>query len=165
MKKMMKMMSKKSLFAAAIALCPLLLPTSSLAQEAILAEPDGDRTYETIPEAFNEGFFEHDRNFFRNRGIGRQFIGIFGSGTENEIWRDGRNIHELYEELFEEQVSTTSRIRTPDLVNPYETSLILTPISEIGAREFEDFGFRQPIPAQTPPPAPAPAPTPVPALW
>jgi hypothetical protein len=159
----MKTMSKKILFAAAIALCPLLLPTSSLAQEAVLAEPDGERTYELIPEAFEDAFFSNDPTFFRNRGIGRQLTWMFGSGIENEIWRDGRNVHERYVELLEEQVSTTSRIRTPDLVNPYETSLILTPISEIGIREFEDQGFRQPIPA--PPAPPAPAPTPVPALW
>ncbi len=161
----MKMMSKKILFAAAIALSPLLLPTSSLAQEAVFAEPDGDRTYELIPEAFDDTFFSNDQTFFRNRGIGRQLMWIFGPGTENEIWRDGESIHELYVELFEEQISTTSRMRTPDLVNPYETSLMLTPISEIGAREFEDTGFRQPIPAPAAPPAPAPAPTPVPALW
>ncbi len=162
----MKMMDKKLAFVAAIALSPLFVPIPSLAQEVIFAEPDGVREYETPYEEFEDAFFSNDRNYFRNRGIPRQVAWIFGLGfTENEMYKDGRAVHDLYLELLEDQVSTTPRIRTPDLVNPYETSLTITPISEIGAREFEDAGFRQPIPAPARPPAFTPAPAPVPALW
>jgi len=161
----MKMMSRKTLCVAAIALSPLLVPFTAQAQEAVFAEPDGLREYETIYETFEEAFFSNDEIFFNNRGLGRQLSSFFGLGfPENEIWRDGEAVHDLYRELYDEQISTTSRIRTPDLVNPFETSLTLTPASEIGVREFEDTEFRQPIPAPAPPPV-APDPTPVPALW
>ncbi|MEL6224297.1 MAG: hypothetical protein AAFQ57_14825 [Cyanobacteria bacterium J06626_14] len=161
----MKRMSKALLCTAAIALGSLFVPAASSAQDTVIfAEPDGVREYETIPEAFDDAFFSHDETFFNNRTLPRQVSWIFGLGfPENEMWKDGEAFHELYREVFEQQISTTPRIRTPDLVNPYETSLILTPISEIGAREFEDVGFRQPIPA--PPRVAAPSPTPIPALW
>jgi hypothetical protein len=163
----MKQMSKALCCTAAIALGSLLAPAVSHAQEVVFAEPDGERLYETLPEAFEDAFFSHDENFFNNRTLPRQASWIFGFGfPENELWKDGRAVHNLYVELYEEQISTTPRIRTPDLVSPYETSLTLTPISEIGAREYEDVGFRQPIPAPVPPPASvSPMPEPIPALW
>lgn len=160
----MKTMSTTIVCAAAIALGSLLVPAASHAQEVIFAEPDGVREYELIPEVVDNTFFSHDEMFFNNRTIPRQVSWIFGLGfPDNEIWKDGEAFHELYRELYEAQVSTTPRIRTPDLVNPFETSLTLTPASSIGVREFDDLGFRQPVPAPARPPAAAPSP--VPALW
>ncbi|MEB3214278.1 MAG: hypothetical protein VKL39_23215 [Leptolyngbyaceae bacterium] len=163
----MRRMSKAFLCTAAIALGSLFVPAASQAQEAVFAEPDGLREYETIYEEFEDAFFSHDESFFNNRTLPRQASWMFGLGfPENEIWKDGRAVHRLYRELYDEQISTTPRIRTPDLVSPFETSLLQTPPSEIGVREFEDAGFRQPIPAPAAPPVTVtPAPTPIPALW
>lgn len=130
----------------------------------VFNEPNGVRLYETIEDEFEDAFFSHDETFYNNRSIFRQVSWLFGIGfPENEMAADGDAINELYEELLEAQSSTTPRIRTPDLDNPYATSLLQTPISEIGAREFESPGFRQPIPApQTTQPTRT---APVPALW
>ncbi|MEM7768936.1 MAG: hypothetical protein AAGA75_23865 [Cyanobacteria bacterium P01_E01_bin.6] len=161
----MKKMSKTLFCTAAIALSSILVPTASHAQDVIFAEPDGVREYDRVDEVFEDTFFSHDQNAYDNRSIFRQFTSIFGLGfTENEIAKDGEAINELYVGLLEQQFSTTPRVRTPDLVSPYETSLTLTPLSEIGAREFEDLGFRQPLPAPARPPAFV-APAPIPALW
>ncbi|HHP7245030.1 MAG TPA: hypothetical protein ACFE0H_10135, partial [Elainellaceae cyanobacterium] len=76
--------------------------------------------------------------------------------------RDGREINEIYNELLDAQVSTTPLIRTPDLVNPYDTSLLSMPPDVEEDRDVR----REPIP-----PVPLPVqqqtapPQPVPALW
>lgn len=130
----------------------------------VFNEPDGVRLYETIPEEFDDQFFSHGETYYNNRTLPRQVSWLFGIGfPENELNADGDAINELYAEVLEAQYSTTPRVRTPDLETPYATSLSLTPISEIGRREFDSPGFRQPIPA---PQQVVPQRTgPVPALW
>ncbi|GEM_PF-6269101 len=129
----------------------------------VFNEPDGLRLYETIPEEFEDEYFSHDESFYNNRSLPRQVSWLFGIGfPENEMTADGDAINDLYDELLEAQYSTTPRVRTPDLETPYATSLILTPISEIGQRQFDNLGFRQPIPAPQVVPQRS---GPVPALW
>ncbi|MGB3492443.1 MAG: hypothetical protein WBA57_06935 [Elainellaceae cyanobacterium] len=127
-------------------------------------EPDGLRLYDTIYEEFEDRFFANDENYYNNRSIPRQVSWLFGVGfVDNEITADGDAVHDLYVEVLEGQSSSTPRVRTPDLENPYSTSLLLTPISEIGRRDFDNLGFRQPIgaPQQVVPQRTGP----VPALW
>lgn len=77
----------------------------------------------TIPEAFEEAFFEHDRDFFRNRDFDRQLQWIMLSYPENEIARDGELVYELYVDVMRQQTQSDPYLRTPDLINPYTTSL------------------------------------------
>ncbi|MEB3355390.1 MAG: hypothetical protein VKK04_01495 [Synechococcales bacterium] len=160
----MKTALVRLLVAIPIATAGIAYGTGAHAQEV-----DFDLEAQSIPEALEEAFFSNDEEFFVNRGIGRQLSWLLGFGfPENEIVRDGRALDRLYKEILEQQVSTTPLIRTPDLPNPYQTSVLLSPDLDIVVQEFEQTTIRQPIPAPAAPPqivAPPPPPTPVPALW
>lgn len=80
-----------------------------------------------LAEEFERVFFRNDRESFNNRSIPRQLDYIFGirdSFPENEMNRDAKAVHRLYVETFKQQVSSDPIIRTPDLPNPYCTSLL-----------------------------------------
>jgi hypothetical protein len=102
-----------------------------IAQPALSIQP---RANETIAEKFNQAFFSNDPDFFRNRSLGRQLNFLFGAGSlirnsfpENEIARDAAQVHNLYRTTLEQQVSSDPVIRTPDLPNPYGTSILSSP--------------------------------------
>lgn len=85
---------------------------------------------ETIPEAFNRAFFQESGDFYRNRSIPRQISYIIGPGLpwgagfpELELERDAKRISGLYQEVLELQASSGPIIRTPDLPNPFGSSL------------------------------------------
>jgi hypothetical protein len=90
------------------------------------------RRLETIPEAFNRAFFQESGDFYRNRKIDRQINYIIGAGVpwgagfpDLELERDAERIFRLYQEALELQVSSDPVIRTPDLANPFNSSLRL----------------------------------------
>jgi hypothetical protein len=79
-----------------------------------------------LDEAFDRAFFKNDRETFINQTIPRQLDFLFGlrnSFTDNEIRRDAKEVHELYREAYEDQVSSDPILRTQDLPNPYNTSV------------------------------------------
>ena len=76
-----------------------------------------------IDRQFERTFFSNDREAFVNRSIGRQFNFLFGPFPENEITRDSKALYKLYVDVMRQQVSNDPVIRTPDLANPYNTSL------------------------------------------
>lgn len=85
---------------------------------------------ETLPEAFDRAFFQDSGDFYRNRSIERQIGYIIGPGLpggagfpELELERDAKRIHDLYRDALEQQVSRDPIIRTPDLPNPFSSSL------------------------------------------
>ncbi len=88
---------------------------------------DGRLHYESIPDAFERQFFDKDRIFSQNRTLGRTSAWLFFSFPENEITQDGRGIYNLYREVLNQQVSNAPIIRTPDLPNPYDNSLLSLP--------------------------------------
>lgn len=100
----------------------------------------------TIPEVFNRAFFDESGDFYRNRSIPRQIQYFFGPGIpgrnfpEMEIARDGRQINRLYRQVLEQQLSSGPVIRTPDLPNPFDTSLLRQPgfvrLNQVEGREF-----------------------------
>lgn len=153
--------SLKNSFAALTLATSSLIFTSGVAI-AQQAPTELDETI-TIFEAVENEYFSHDRDFYRNRSLIRQVEWVFGlSYPENEIYRDGREINEIYNELLDAQVSTTPLIRTPDLVNPYDTSLLSMPPEVEEERDVR----RDPIPPVPLPVQQQPAPPqPVPALW
>lgn len=83
-----------------------------------------------IDQQFERTFFDNDKEFYINRSLERQLDFLFGfrnSFTDNEINRDSRRIHELYVEVLEQQNTSDPIIRTPDLPNPFNRSLLQIP--------------------------------------
>ena len=111
---------------------------------AVAAQPTSNTepvANESLSEAFNRAFFKNDPEFFRNRSPRRQLDFIFGPGSllrnsfpENEIRRDAEVVDILYRDALEQQVSSDPIIRTPDLPNPYKTSILDSPRSSVNSR-------------------------------
>ncbi|MEH2192610.1 MAG: hypothetical protein V7K98_08205 [Nostoc sp.] len=90
---------------------------------------------ETTSDVFERAYFRHDRNFYENSSSLKRQIDVFlGSGSgfggsfpENEIAHDAELVNTLYHDVMTQQVGNDPYIRTPDLPNPYNTSLIMSP--------------------------------------
>ena len=85
---------------------------------------------ERLDQAFDRAFFSNDREAFRNQAFPRQLgslLGIPGGFPENEIRRDMEAVHRLYVEALERQGNNDPVLRTPDLPNPYNTSILQLP--------------------------------------
>ncbi|MBN3873394.1 MAG: hypothetical protein V7L00_17620 [Nostoc sp.] len=92
--------------------------------------------YQTTNDLFEQAFFSHDRNFYENASLKRQLDSFLGSGSgfggsfpENEIAHDAELVNTLYHDVLTQQVGNDPYIRTPDLPNPYDTSLMMSPRS------------------------------------
>lgn len=106
--------------------------SAAMAQSSLITRLS--RGNETISETFNRAFFKNDPEFFQNRSIKRQIDFLLGPGSlsrnsfpENEIRLDGRLIDILYQDTLNQQVDSSPLIRTQDLPNPYETSILTSP--------------------------------------
>jgi hypothetical protein len=152
----------------AIAGC-VFLALSVVSSTAAIAVDDEDFPlvqgvrFGQIPYEFENAFFSHNRDFYRNRSFTGQLKRIFGPFPENSTARDGRAVNELYLRTQFQQMNSGPILRTVDLPTPFQYSLrtlpppvVVAPIEVIPA----------PI---VPPVAPAPLPVqptrPVPALW
>jgi hypothetical protein len=89
---------------------------------------------ETTNDVFERAYFRHDRNFYENGSLKRQLDSFLGSGSgfggsfpENEIAHDAQLLNTLYHDVLTQQVGNDPYIRTPDLPNPYDTSLLMSP--------------------------------------
>ena len=111
-----------------LAIVSTLLGSAKIAQ----AEPF---TYHPVADEFNRRFFESSGDFFQSvsfQGYTNDILGI-GSPTgrsgfpEKQIERDASNLHGLYRELMQQQVSSDPIIRVPDAINPFDTSLLGLP--------------------------------------
>lgn len=101
---------------------------------------------QTIPEAFNRAFFNESGDFFQNDTIGSQFKLVFGLDgySDRQIAKDANTLETLYRDFLEQQVAGDAIIRTPDLENPFNSSLLTTTT------------YTQPPPPAYTPPAPPP---------
>lgn len=116
----------------AIAIASAGLASAQVAQ----AEPF---TYHPIADQFNEAFFSNSGDFFQATSPLRPVADILGLGSrrgglafpEREMERDGNDIHGLYREMMQQQVSSDPIIRVPDLVNPFDTSVMMLPPSSL----------------------------------
>ncbi|QKQ77295.1 hypothetical protein [Nostoc sp. TCL240-02] len=112
----------------------LVLLAASIAFPSVaFAQTETPRT-ETTSDVFERAFFSHDRNFYENGSLKRQVDSLLGSGSsfggsfpENEIARDAELVNTLYHDVLTQQVGNDPYLRTPDLPNPYDTSLIMSP--------------------------------------
>ena len=88
---------------------------------------------ETLSEVFNQAFFDNTGNFYEAVEIGSQINTILGfqsfpgSYPETEVARDAELLNHLYRSALEQQVSSDPPLRTPNLDNPFDTSLRLNP--------------------------------------
>jgi hypothetical protein len=109
---------------------------------------------EVIPDAADKAFYGSD-DTFPNRNFERaaeSLLGVTGY-PENLIARDGERIHRLYRDLLTQQTSSDPLIRTADLPNPYNTSVLLQP--NVSNRVIgSEFIIEQPPQAQFPPAPP-----------
>ena len=114
-----------------IAATSTVFTSAAVAQEEVTVTPVST---EPLAEAFERVLYKNAGNFYENRSLEKQINFILGQGSlirnsfpENEIIRDARLVRVLYNDALEQQVSTTPLIRTPDLPNPYDTSLLVNP--------------------------------------
>ena len=87
-------------------------------------------TLRTWPEAFNRGItFSSQDTFSTTFTIGRQIDFLFGplGFPEVEINRDASIVNGIYQDLMMQQYSSGPILRTPDLPNPYNSSLRTQP--------------------------------------
>ncbi len=105
---------------------------------------------QTIPESFERAFYNESGNFYHNRSIFRQANYILGFGSfgragfpDLELERDAKLINTIYNDALYQQVASDPVIRTPDLPNPFNGSLRLSPTSRpFGSRlEGSEFIF------------------------
>ena len=115
----------------------LVLVTAAIGfTSAAFAEPTsstGSRGNETISERFGQDLFKNEPDFYRNRSVESKINLIFGlnSFPDRKIIRDGELINRLYQNVLDQQVSNEPIIRTPDLPNPYDTSVLRSLRSDI----------------------------------
>ncbi|MDJ0554090.1 MAG: hypothetical protein QNJ68_06565 [Microcoleaceae cyanobacterium MO_207.B10] len=93
---------------------------------------DSARTYQPFAEEFNRASQKGSGNFFRNRGLLRQFGNYFGIPRfpDQTLVDDNRRVNQVYIDEQRRQFSSTPVIRTPDLINPYDTSIMSQPAPE-----------------------------------
>ncbi|WP_193193744.1 hypothetical protein [Nostoc sp. MG11] len=112
----------------------LLVLTVGIAFPSVVSAQTETPNYETTNDVFERAFFRHDRNFYDNGSFRRQLDSFLGPGSgfrnsfpENEIARDAELVNTVYHDVLTQQVGNDPYIRTPDLPNPYDTSLLMSP--------------------------------------
>ncbi|MCC5646717.1 hypothetical protein LC607_28135 [Nostoc sp. CHAB 5824] len=112
----------------------LVLLAAGIAFPSVASAQTETSNYETTNDVFERAYFRHDRNFYENGSLKRQLDSFLGSGSgfggsfpENEIARDAELVNTLYHDVLTQQVGNDPYIRTPDLPNPYDTSLMMSP--------------------------------------
>jgi hypothetical protein len=132
----------------------VLSTASSVLASAAMAQTD-PVGFEAIPvdtvsEAFNRAFFTEYKDFYHNNTAIRQAAYILGPGLpgraafpELEIQRDAERVNAVFRDALDQQVSSDPVIRTPDLPNPFNTSVRLSTTSNrFGSRvEGGEFVF------------------------
>ncbi|GAB4150315.1 MAG: hypothetical protein Fur0046_29240 [Cyanobacteria bacterium J069] len=123
---------------------------------------------ETLQQAFEDAYYGASGTFFGNRGIVNSLTWFLGPFPENNVITDARQVHRLYVDALNQQTLDGPTIRTADLNNPFDTSLLLLPPSQsqrpapLGTlgNQFPTFPQSTPGPAQPVQPA-----GPVRGLW
>jgi hypothetical protein len=113
----------------------LVIIASAIAFPASAAEDTQvNYEYETPPEVIERAYFKNGPNFFGNNTKESDIDLILGPGSlfknsfpENKIARDAQLVHIIYQDLLYQQASSDPYLRTPDLPNPYNSSLLMSP--------------------------------------
>lgn len=111
----------------------LLLLVATISFPALEAQAQTPN-YETPNEVFERAFFSNDPNFYGSQTLKSQINEILGSGSilrnsfpENKIARDAELVNIVYRDVLNQQVGHDRYIRTRDLPNPYDSSLLASP--------------------------------------
>jgi len=81
---------------------------------------------EMIPEVIDRAVIQSSGDFFEERTTGGDARFIFGIDYDEEkLAKDAQRIEVIYQDLLEQQASRGPVLRTPDLANPYSTSVLL----------------------------------------
>ncbi|BAY60673.1 hypothetical protein NIES22_07320 [Calothrix brevissima NIES-22] len=113
----------------------LVLVATTIAVPSVSNAQTTTSSYETNNDAMERAFFRHDPNFYDNRSLKRQLDSFLGAGSfsntfpENEIARDGELVNGIYRDMMTQQATNDPYLRTPDLPNPYGTSILMSPRS------------------------------------
>lgn len=86
----------------------------------------------TLDEAMNDAYFSHYKPLYEDQLLPRQLNYIFGFGgslfegayPEIEITKDAKAVHEFYVEALRIQNNSGPVLRTRNLPNPYNTSVL-----------------------------------------
>lgn len=112
----------------------LVLLATAIAIPAVAVAESAPPNYESANDVFERAYFRHDPNFYQNSTPKRQLDSLFGTGggfgnsfPENEIARDAELVNTLYRDVLTQQAMNDPYLRTPDLPNPYDTSLLMSP--------------------------------------
>ncbi len=95
--------------------------------------------YETLADRFEKVFYTNDKVYSRNRSFLRQLDFLIGIGSlntsfvENEITADTRAVNILYRDSMLKQGSSDRVVRTRDLPNPYDTSILQSPRIDVNS--------------------------------
>lgn len=104
-----------------------ILALMAIATPAALAQ----ETPETIPTAFDRLMSTYSGDFFSNRTPQRQSARIFGFGfPERELEWDSHATNAATRDLWLLQGTVDPTLRVPDLVSPYNASLLTMPSSQ-----------------------------------
>jgi hypothetical protein len=111
---------------AAIATLSTIIALEAKAQE----RPAPFQPRQSVPKAVDEAFFG-DTDSFPYKNLSRPIEVLIGTPSfpENTLARDGEKIHRVYRDLLTQQVSSDPLIRTADLPNPYNMSILTMPTS------------------------------------
>jgi len=140
-----------------------LFPSNTMAQQAT---DDAElNELQTLQEKFEDEYFGASGNFFRNRGVVGSATWLIGPFPENNITGDGRGLHRLYVNALEQQTQSDPTIRTADLNNPFDTSLLLLPPTQPVRPTPALSGFQTQFPSTQQAPAAPPRMSPVRGLW
>ncbi|MTJ11178.1 hypothetical protein FJR11_00905 [Anabaena sp. UHCC 0187] len=111
----------------------VLLATSSAFPGVVTAQTETPNE-ETTSNAFERAYFRHDPNFYDNGSLKRQVDSLLGPGSkfgttfpDNEIAKDAELVNTLYHDALAQQATNDPYLRTPDLPNPYDSSLLMSP--------------------------------------
>ena len=113
----------------------IALAAASIVSTAVTAQerPATFKPREAIPDAVNQAFYGSGEGFQDVRRPIEALVGV-PKFPENSIARDGDRLDRLYRDLLNQQVSSDPIIRTVDLPNPYNTSVLTLPSANVSNR-------------------------------
>lgn len=111
----------------AIASPVIFIGSATVANAQPAAQPSTEEA-PTIPQAFEDAYFRNSENFYRNLEVPHNVTWFLGPYPENQIAGDGRAVNRFYEDALAQQVSNDPLIRTPDVENPYQSSVLTGPV-------------------------------------
>lgn len=112
----------------------LVLLAASIAFPSVASAEMETPNVQTPNDTFEKAFFRFDRNYYENQTPQRQLDSLFGFGSntsdsfpENEIAKDAELVNTVYRDVLAQQSTNDPYLRTPDLPNPYDSSLLMSP--------------------------------------